>query len=215
MTSGDHRHLAGAAIGVVSQGMFERFDLARARRGGGLADAEQEVRGAICRPGESEAARTEILDFVAAHPDALNRSCLEGHLTGSALVIDAARRRTLLLEHAKLGMWLQPGGHADGEGHLSTVALTEAAEETGIEGLEVMTPAIDCDVHAIPARPGEPRHLHLDVRYLVLAPEGSVEAPNEESRGAVWLGVSEVERFATDKSLLRLARVAFSALDDL
>ncbi len=195
--------------------MFERFDLARAPRGGGLADAEQAIRGALCQAGESEAARAEILDFVAAHPDALHRSCIEGHLTGSALVIDAARRRTLLLEHVKLGMWLQPGGHADGEGHLSTVALTEATEETGIEGLEVLTPAIDCDVHAIPARPGEPRHLHLDVRYLVLAPEGAVEAPNEESSGARWLAPSEVDRFATDASLVRLARVAFSTLDDL
>ena len=38
------------------------------------------------RPGEPthEANRRRILTFIDEHPDALHRTCLEGHLTGSA-----------------------------------------------------------------------------------------------------------------------------------
>ena len=72
--------------------------------------------------------------FIDAHPDALHRSCLEGHLTGSAAVVDPSTRQVLLLFHAKVQRWLQPGGHADGDGNLARVALREAEEETGIDG---------------------------------------------------------------------------------
>ena len=54
--------------------------------------------------------------FLEAHADCLLRSCLEGHFTGSALVLDAERGRELLTHHRKLGKWLQLGGHSDGDG---------------------------------------------------------------------------------------------------
>lgn len=184
--------------------------LPTAPTGGGLADAIAELRAAVCLDEASSAARDKILDFVGCHDDALHRTCLDGHLTGSALILDHDRERTLLLLHAKLGRWLQPGGHADGEGHLGTVALTEAWEETGVEGLRLAAPAIDCDVHVIPERPGEPEHLHLDVRYLVLAPPDAVVSGNHESHGLRWCTMDEVEELATDESLVRLARSAFA-----
>ncbi|HEY6909072.1 MAG TPA: hypothetical protein VI356_06870, partial [Myxococcales bacterium] len=57
-----------------------------------------------------------IRAFVARHPqDAHLRSQPEGHLTGSGFVLDASRSRVLLLHHKKLGRWLQPGGHGEGE----------------------------------------------------------------------------------------------------
>ena len=48
--------------------------------------------------------------------------------------IDPSTRQVLLLFHAKVQRWLQPGGHADGDGNLARVALREAEEETGIDG---------------------------------------------------------------------------------
>src|SRR5436189_5059843 len=82
---------------------------------------------------EQERLRAEMLAFATDHPDALLRTCTAGHFTGSALVVHDDRERVLLLLHTKAGLWLQPGGHADGQADLSAVALREATEETGID----------------------------------------------------------------------------------
>ena len=174
---------------------------------GTLDDAKASVKAVLSTSEESDVAKTRILEFVSAHPDALSRTCLDGHLTGSALVVDANRQRVLLMLHSKLEMWLQPGGHADGNGHLSAVALREAEEETGVVGLRLVMPAVDCDVHQIPSRPGEPEHLHLDVRHVVLAPPGAVPVGNHESRDLQWFLPRELSGIATDASLVRLATV--------
>ena len=119
--------------------------------------------------------------FVAGHDDPWDRRIPTGHLTGSALVLSADAGQVLLLHHRKLERWLQPGGHADtGESSGESVALREALEETGIERLALHPAAprpLDVDVHDIPARPGEPAHQHLDLRYLVLAPAGAKLLP--------------------------------------
>ena len=69
-------------------------------------------------PQQAEA-RERMLAFVDEHPDALLRTCLEGHLTASALVIDARGERGLLTLHRKLARWLQVGGHCDGDANLT------------------------------------------------------------------------------------------------
>ena len=81
----------------------------------------------------------------------------------------------LLLHHRKLHRWLQPGGHAEtGESVGEEIALREAREETGIATLAICPGAprpLDVDVHAMPAHGSDPAHLHLDLRYVVIAPE--------------------------------------------
>lgn len=181
-----------------------------------LAAARAAVVAAL--PGEPahEANRARILAFIDAHPDALHRSCLEGHLTGSAVVIDPSTRQVLLLLHAKVRRWLQPGGHADGDGNLARVALREAQEETGIDGLRVLSAAVDLDVHVFHnARSPEPDHLHLDVRHLVVAPAGVVAVTNHESTGVRWVPVDEVGGLDVDAGTVRMVRAAVAALDGL
>jgi 8-oxo-dGTP pyrophosphatase MutT (NUDIX family) len=154
-------------------------------------------------------ARDRVLGFVDAHDDALLRSCQDGHLTGSAAVVDAAGERVLLLHHRKLDRWLQPGGHADGDGDLAAVAAREVCEETGLTG-DLERPAIDVDVHAIPARPGEPAHLHLDLRFRVRIDASAVPVANHESHGLRWVSLAEVDDpdLALDDSTKRLIRKA-------
>ena len=152
--------------------------------------------------------RDRVLAFLAEHPDALHRSCAEGHLTASALVVDPADGRFVVLLHRKLERWLQPGGHADGDDDLAAVALLEATEETGLAGLRVRTPAVDLDVHEV-RPPGEAPHLHLDLRFVVEAPPGSAAAGpppgNHESHELRWVSLADLDALGVDASLRRLA----------
>ena len=149
--------------------------------------------------------RDEFLRFAAAHDDALLRTCVIGHLTGSALVVEPVRELMLLLHHRKLQKWLQPGGHADGDSNLAAVALREATEETGIGGLRVVVPAIHLDIHRVEPRHEAP-HLHYDVRYLVLAPQGAQAVGNVESTALRWVTLDELDAITDEPGLRTLAR---------
>jgi 8-oxo-dGTP pyrophosphatase MutT (NUDIX family) len=144
-----------------------------------------------------------ILALLTDYPDALERSCRPGHLTGSALVVDPVDHRILVLYHRKLQRWLQPGGHADGDSDLARVALREAVEETGIAELQVVEPAIDLDIHVV-YPPGESPHEHHDVRFLVLAPSGSEPVGNHESTALQWISLNELASIDADSGFYRL-----------
>ena len=149
--------------------------------------------------------RERMVHFASTHPDALWRSCHDGHFTASSLVVDARAEQVLVLFHAKLQRWLQPGGHIDGNADLAASALREATEETGIDGLRVVVPAVDLDVHEV-RPPREHPHLHLDVRYVVLAPEGATAVANHESEALRWVRPDELASLHADEGLVRLTR---------
>jgi 8-oxo-dGTP pyrophosphatase MutT (NUDIX family) len=186
--------------------------------------AEQErviLAGSLSRhaPADAEEAADlrRILAFVGRHPRPFERGIREGHLTGSAIVVSAGADRVLLLHHRKLDRWLQPGGHADpGETRGEDVALREAREETGIEGLLLHPTAprpLDVDVHDIPARGSEPAHEHLDLRYLVIAPHDAALVPAEaETRELRWARWDEVESLQPDHGLRRALAKARAVL---
>jgi 8-oxo-dGTP pyrophosphatase MutT (NUDIX family) len=161
-------------------------------------------------PADEEEARDRdrIIEFVLHHPSPFDRNIREGHLTGSAIVVSADGSQVLLLHHRKLSRWLQPGGHADpGETTGEEVALREAREETGIEGLRLHPTAprpLDVDIHDIPARGGEPPHQHLDLRYLVVAPaKGALRPRVEELRAIRWCDLLNVQGANPDPGLDR------------
>ena len=179
-----------------------------------LALARRTIEALDAHDVEVRAHRSRMLEFIDAHPDALHRSCAVGHLTGSALVVDPTERRTLLLLHAKVQRWLQPGGHADGDANLAGVALREATEETGIDGLAVHPVPIDLDVHRfVSRRTDEPDHDHLDVRFLVVTPPGAEAEINHESHGARWVTPEELDELDVDAGVRRMATRGFAVLD--
>jgi len=139
-------------------------------------------------------------------PNAYRRSRLAGHFTGSAWLVDRDGGRVLLTHHRKLGRWLQLGGHADGDDDLARVALAEAREESGLEGLVVEPSLFDLDRHWIPERGEVPGHWHYDARFVVRAGREERFVVGEESLDLAWRGIGEIANDAdADASLRRMA----------
>src|SRR5262245_29402656 len=166
-----------------------------------------------CEDAKEASDLDQMKRWALALEDPFARSQPEAHFTGSAVVIDPVGERVCLVRHRKLDRWLQPGGHAEpGDGgSIEQTALREAGEETGCRVL--LHPSaprpLDLDVHAIPARPGEPAHRHLDVRFLVVAhdPE-QLSHDCAESRCAKWLSWDEALALVDEPALRRLLRKA-------
>ncbi|MFT3762907.1 MAG: NUDIX hydrolase [Pseudoxanthomonas sp.] len=150
-----------------------------------------------------------------ADPDRpFERARLAGHFTGSAWLVSADGRRVLLTHHRKLGIWVQLGGHADGDADLARVALREAEEESGLPGLSVEGDALfDLDRHWIPERGDAPGHWHYDARYVVHAGDSEAYVVSAESHALAWRDIGELAAAAdtdpdadADASLRRMAR---------
>jgi len=156
---------------------------------------------------EEALALDETVALVGAHPDCLLRTCMPGHLTGSAWIVSADRRRTLLTHHRKLGKWLQLGGHADGDPDLLSVALREAREESGLQGLRVVrTRIFDLDRHWIPPHGGEGGHWHHDLRFMLEADADEPLSVSQESRALAWVEVDGVLALNPEESMARMVR---------
>jgi 8-oxo-dGTP pyrophosphatase MutT (NUDIX family) len=119
--------------------------------------------------------------------------------------VNADGSEVLLTHHAKLDRWLQLGGHADGDGNVLAVAVKEAEEESGLlDFVQVGKGIFDIDIHPIPARKGEPEHLHYDVRF-VLRPGGSLEfTVSDESHDLRWVSPEDVKGLTTETSMMRM-----------
>lgn len=130
------------------------------------------------------------------------RQNLEAHITASAWITDPERNSVLLLHHAKLNRWLQPGGHSDGNENLEEVVHKEVSEETGISDCKfIQSTLFDIDIHTIPVYKNIPEHDHYDVRFLMEAPAGSKILKNSESNEVKWV---RLENIPSEISMLRM-----------
>jgi len=154
---------------------------------------------------EETLAIAHLRRLLSSDEDPFARATLPAHVTASAVVLDPRHRVVLLHLHRRLDRWLQPGGHIEPGERPEDAAVRETLEETGVvarhpdEGPVI----VHLDEH-----PGPDGHIHLDLRYLLVAdstaPTIGTGETTGEGPGATlrWAGLPEV-RDMTDPSLAR------------
>lgn len=119
--------------------------------------------------------------------------------TASALII--RDERVLFMNHEKLGKWIQPGGHIEGEETPEQAAKREVREETGfkIEFIQGEQPEtfseeedlpnpFNVNIHRI--REG---HLHCDFMYLARVKSEEEATHSHEHSGLKWFSETELK----------------------
>jgi 8-oxo-dGTP pyrophosphatase MutT (NUDIX family) len=129
-----------------------------------------------------------LLAYLSWLPHPFNEAADPTHVTASAVVLDGGGN-VLLHRHKRLGAWLQPGGHIDPGETPAEAAVRETCEETGLTSRHPGDgpTLVHVDVHE-----GPRGHVHLDLRYLLLADGDLTPAPADgESPEVAWLAPPE------------------------
>jgi 8-oxo-dGTP pyrophosphatase MutT (NUDIX family) len=167
-----------------------------------VSDVRRAVAAHVSVDDREIRARSQILDALDVLESPLDEHGDPVHVTGSAVLVGP--RGTVLHVHKRLRRWMQPGGHVDAGEAPFDAALREGEEETG---LELRHPGggprlIHVDVHE--AANG---HTHLDLRYLLIAPDEDPAPPPGESPQVRWCSWDEAEEIC-DVALVGALRVA-------
>ncbi len=173
------------------------------------AEALHLVRGFDASP-EEEKSRELILTLLELTEAPFSRDQFHpGHITCTAVVLHPNGRQFLLMHHHRHRRWLLPGGHVEeGDVTLGDTARREAIEETAVVIAGAGSAALaGMDVHGIPARKGEPFHLHHDLVFVFNANSGQF-AVTEEAPQVTWCDVDEFDRYQLPSNIVRAARRA-------
>ena len=135
-----------------------------------------------------------MMEYLRRFPDnILTRQNKIAHFTASGFVVNSDATKVLMAHHNLYKVWAWTGGHADGEADLLSVALREAREETGVEHIRPLSPAM-ASLEILPVwghvKRGAwvPAHQHLNVTYLLTADEADpLRCRAGENTGVAWL----------------------------
>lgn len=170
----------------------------------------------------SSAAAKRYSDQIAAFVDSAShpwcRATLAGHLTASAWVLDRTHTHAAMIQHRKLGRWLQAGGHIeDDDTSWRAAAQREVTEEVGLTVFIAPQDAerlFDVDVHSIPARPEVPAHFHYDLRFLFVATvdttlDHKLKLNADEAHDCRWFRLTDLANdLALEPSLRRMIELS-------
>lgn len=173
------------------------------------AEVARAVEALAPGDGREEASRRRVLTGLHTLPRPFSEAAGSEHVTASAIVVGP--RGTVLHLHKRIGRWLQPGGHVEPGEDPAAAARREAEEETGIPADH--PPGGPQLVH-VDAHDAARGHVHLDLRYLLTAPDVDPRPGPGESPHARWYPWAEAEAVADDAlaGALRRARAVAQTL---
>ena len=142
--------------------------------------------------------KEQMLKFINDYDDVLTRDNILGHFTASAFVVNKDRTKMVVVYHIINDGWIYPGGHADGEEDLLSVAVREVEEETGLK-----VKVLDNSIYSIQSAPVKGHikhgkyvsaHLHLDILYIMEADDTiPLVYREDESKGVKWIPFKEAD----------------------
>jgi 8-oxo-dGTP pyrophosphatase MutT (NUDIX family) len=112
----------------------------------------------------------------------------------------------LLTLHARIGRWLQTGGHLEStDATLEAAAVREAEEESGLDDLSLHPSPLLLSKHEVLCGQVRPTY-HLDVQYLVLANQLVSPSIGAESWDMQWFAHDQLP--GVDHSVAALVQAA-------
>lgn len=154
---------------------------------------------------QEEKDKQTILNYIDTFDDVLTRNNECCHFTASSWAVNRERTKVLMIYHNIYQSWAWPGGHADGESDLLNVAVRELKEETGVENVKIVKPAIfSLEILTVDGHVKKGKyvssHLHLNLTYLLEVAENEVLRKKEdENSGVKWVKIEEVEKMSEEK----------------
>lgn len=142
-------------------------------------------------------AKDEILRRWAQMGDQLFARPAEGHFTASAIILNPAMDRMLMVYHNIYQSLAWTGGHADGAQDLLQKAAEEAREETGItELIPVCSEILSLDCLPVKAHVkkgnGVAAHVHYNVAYGFIASDKQPLCIKEDENSQVcWVSLAD------------------------
>ncbi|MGL4306022.1 MAG: NUDIX hydrolase [Mycobacteriaceae bacterium] len=164
---------------------------------------------AWCPPNpHQDALRHTMLAFLDSAPEGCLRKNVAGHITASSLVLNSRADQVLLTLHPRVGRWIQLGGHCEpSDTSIIDAALREAQEESGISDLYIDPIILALHTHPIICSLGKPTR-HLDVRFLIIAPEDAKILCSNESEDLQWWPIDQLPENAEADTLIELVKLA-------
>lgn len=167
----------------------------------------QEIENYIPFDEQEKKDKEQFLRFIDTFDDVLTRNNIFGHFSASAFLVNKKRNKMVVVYHIINDGWIYPGGHADGDDNLLSVAVREVEEETGLKAK-----ILDENIYAIQSAPVKGHiksgkyvssHIHFDVLYLMEADDRSpLKYKENESKGVKWISFEE----ADDKTMCDFIR---------
>lgn len=156
--------------------------------------------------------RHKLEEFISSTPDPYSRD--GDHITGSAWIIDLAKTRVLLTHHKKLNLWIQPGGHSEGETDPLLIAKREGEEETSLTLEPLSKDPFYFDIFKIPRKNNTPEHLHYDLTFIFKVTGSTEYIVSDESHDLKWVELSDIVDGDYEDNIVNMAKITLKRVID-